>query len=41
LISVSVKRNPYLSGLFFTFNDFKLPKDGSLIFNKLAFKKRT
>jgi hypothetical protein len=34
-------RNTYGSSSFFTFRNFKLPKDGSLIFNKLAFKKRT
>jgi hypothetical protein len=41
LIAFGVLRNPYVSGFVFTFNDFKLTKDVSLISNKLEFKERT
>jgi hypothetical protein len=41
LASNSVKRNPYVSSSIFTFNDFKLPKEGGLIFDRLGIKERT
>jgi len=41
LTSISNLQNPYASGFFFTFNNFKLPKEGSLISDILEFKERT
>jgi hypothetical protein len=40
LASISVMRNPYESSSIFTTNDFKLCKEGNLIFNKLGYKER-
>jgi len=41
LTSHSAMRTWYRSGSIITFNDFKLPKEGRLYFNRLGVKERT